>query len=213
MLSSKITGERKPLPRRVRTPGDIEIHPVTVDRLGDLADLFESHVSTRGCWCMAFMGTYSDFVSGWRGGGNRRRFEARAASTDLPMGLLAYEDGRPVGWCAVGPRSRYERAIGPRVKILKGRDPSEDDDVWLVTCFFVRVGFRAAGITYRLLEAAAELAREHGAKAIEGFPLSTDTPSADAFIGRARLFEACGFECVARPSPRRAVMRRDLPVT
>ena len=198
------------MPRRGRTPGDVVIDPVTVDRLEDLADLFESHVATRGCWCMAFMGTYADFLDGWRGGGNRERFEERAAATDLPMGLLAYEDDRPVGWCSVGPRSRYERAIGPRAKILKGRDPREDDDVWLVTCFFIRVGFRAAGITYKLLEAATELARQHGAKAIEGFPLSSDTPSADEFIGRERLFEACDYECVARPSPRRAVMRRDL---
>ena len=191
-------------------PREFEIRPVTADRLDDLADLFMSHVTPRGCWCMAFIGTYSDFRNGWIDGGNRVRFEALARASDVPMGLLAYADERPVGWCATGPRSRYNRAIGPRATIMKGRDPTEDDDVWFVPCFFSRVGTRRSGMTYALLEAAIELAREHGAKAIEGFPVGGNKRGVDEFIGREHLFAACGFECIARPTPRRAVMRQEL---
>lgn len=185
-----------------------EIFPVTPDRLDDLAELFESNNATRGCWCMAFIATRTQYVSG-RSGGNRARFEELAMTADPPLGLLAYRDGRPVGWCAIGPRSRYPRAIGPRTTILKDRDASEDDEVWLVSCFFVRVGERRKGITYQLLEAAADLARSYGAKAIEGWPL-TGKPSPDEYYGREQVFAACGFECVSRPTERRAVMRRDL---
>ena len=188
----------------------MDIRPVTADRLDDLADLFESHVTPRGCWRMAFIGSYSDFRQGWIDGGNRVRFEELAETSDVPVGLLAYVDERPVGWCATGPRSRYNRAIGPRATIMKGRDPTEDDDVWFVPCFFSRVGTRRSGATYALLEAAVELAREHGAKAIEGFPVAGNKRGVDEFIGREHLFAACGFECIARPSPRRAVMRREL---
>jgi hypothetical protein len=75
--------------------------------------------------------------------------------------------------------------IGPRAKILARRDPAEDDDVWLVPCFFVRVGERGQGITSALLDAAVELAREHGATAVEGFPRSAgQPPSPDDFLGR-----------------------------
>lgn len=185
-----------------------KILPLAQERLDDLAELFESNNTTRGCWCMAFIATRSEYVNGGRGG-NRAHFEELAMTADPPLGLLAYRDGRPVGWCAIGPRSRYPRAIGPRATILRDRDASEDGDVWLVSCFFVRVGERRTGITYQLLEAAVDLARSHGAKAIEGWPL-TGKPSPDEYFGREQVFNACGFECVRRPTERRAVMRKDL---
>src|SRR5688572_24093040 len=123
-----------------------EIVPVTRERLADLADLFESNNATKGCWCMAFIAKRSEYVRGSTGG-NRARFEEMTKTVDPPLGLLAFRDGRPVGWCAVGPRSRYPSAISPRATVLAARDPAEDDDVWLVPCFFVRVGSRKRGIT------------------------------------------------------------------
>ena len=191
-------------------PPDLTIRPVTADGLDDLADLFCSNGTTRGCWCMYFIATRAEYSAGY-GRANRASFEALAEASDGPMGLLAYRDGMPVAWCAAGPRSRYERTIGPRVRILAGRDPDEDDSVWLVPCFFVRVGERSQGITKVLLGEAVELARSHGAPAIEGFPRAAGQPSSpDDFLGREESFAECGFECIARPTPRRAVMRRGL---
>lgn len=199
------------------------IHPVTPDRLDDLAALFKTHASTRGCYCMCFRGPRRDFVTGWDGG-NKANFERLAKTDDPPPGLLAYRDDEPVGWCSVGPRSRYDRAISQRAVILKERDPAEDDDVWLVPCFFVRVGKRKHGTTYQLLNAAVTMAQQYDATAIEGFPLAGNrrndaepiaasavkSASADGYLGRESLFAACGFEPIARPTPRRVVMRRDL---
>jgi GNAT superfamily N-acetyltransferase len=188
----------------------LDIRSVTVDRVDDVADLFCSNGVTRGCWCMSFVASREQFLDG-RAGGNRAAFEALAASASEPLGLLAYRGGETVGWCAAGPRSRYSRAIGPRAKILAGRDPAEDDTVWFVPCFFTRTGHRRQGVTSALLEAAVELAEERGALAVEGFPRAIgQPPSPDDFLGREDVFAACGFECIARPTPRRAVMRRDL---
>lgn len=186
-----------------------DILPVTPDRLDDLADLFQSNAATRGCWCMAFISTRRELGRGWRDGGNRARFEDMAMTADPPLGLIAYREGRPVGWCAIGPRSRYPRAISPRATVLKDRDPAEDDDVWFVPCFFVRVGERRRGTTYELLNAAVALARSYGARAIEGWPL-TGKPSPDEYLGREQVFDACGFDRIRRPTPRRVVMRREL---
>jgi GNAT superfamily N-acetyltransferase len=188
----------------------LDIHPVTGDRVDDVADVFRSNGVTRGCWCMFFVAGREQFRDGW-GGGNRAAFEALSATDPEPLGLLAYRDGEPVGWCAAGPRSRYSRAIAPRAKILAGRDPAEDESVWLVPCFFTRTGHRRQGVMSALLEAAVELAAERGATAVEGFPRAAGQPSSpDDFLGREDGFATCGFECIARPTPRRAVMRRDL---
>lgn len=188
----------------------VEIHPVTVDRLADLAELFDSNRTTRNCHCMAFRLPGAEFHAGW-GTTNRAVFEENAAADDLPPGLLAYRDGGPVGWCALGPRSRFPVATGPRTRIMRDRDPSEDDAVWLVPCFFVRVGARRAGTTNELLAAAVGLAERHGAPAIEGWPLSGGGQHAsDRYYGTEPLFASCGFTPVTRPSPRRVVMRRNL---
>ena len=189
----------------------MEILPVTPERLDDLADLFQTSGTTRGCWCMWFINPARDVEAGWRNGGNRRAFEQLCETADPPLGLLAYEDDVPVGWIATGPRSRYPRAVGPRATILRGRDPAEDDDVWLLPCFYVRTGYRRRGVTAALVAAAVEHARAAGAKAVEGFPIADSYPKAqDDYVGKQRRFAECGFTCVAEPSPRRVVMRRDL---
>lgn len=190
---------------------DVETRPLGPEDLADLATLFESQRSTRHCWCTAFCVTRSEFAAGWFGGGNRRRFEAMVRTNARPLGILAFAAGEPAGWCACGPRSRYTAATSGRSKIMAGRARAEDEDVWLLPCLFVRAGNRGQGITYALVRAAVELARREGAAAIEGWPLAgSDRQSADAFLGRERVFEDLGFRCVERPSRQRAIMRLDL---
>ena len=186
----------------------VEIRAVGAALLPDVGELFESSATTRGCRCMWFLLSTKDMQAGW-GEGNRGRFERLVAEAGEPVGVLAYDGGRAVGWCAAGPRSRYARTL--RSPIMAGRDPAEDGDVWLVPCFFVRSGARRAGITRRLLDAAVAEAARHGARAVEGFPLAGAGPHRDdRYLGTEPLFQACGFTPVTRPSARRVVMRREL---
>lgn len=186
----------------------MEIHPLGPARSDDAADLFGSNASTRGCWCMWFLLPVRDVQAGW-GDTNRGRFEMLATETSPPGGLLAYQDGKAVGWCAMGPRTRYPRAAGS--KLMTRRDPDEDADAWFVPCFFVRTGSRRAGITEQLLRAVVTYAGKHGATAVEGFPLAGDGPhKTDRYLGTEPLFAACGFTAIARPTPRRVIMRREL---
>ena len=174
-----------------------------------LAELFGSTRTTRHCWCMSFCTSRAAFTRGWFGGGNRRRFEAMIQD-DRPMGVLARLAAIPVGWAACGPRSRYLGATASRHRLLGDRPRAEDETVWLLPCLFVHPAHRGEGISHALVDAAASLAREHGATALEAWP-STGEASTDAFLGREGLFTELGFHCVARPMPGRAVMRRDFP--
>ena len=115
------------------TPG-FQIYPVTPDRLDDVADLFNSNGATRGCWCMFFLLNRQGYFTGRRGG-NEVVFRELTSQGEVPLGLVAYGEEKPVGWVAAGPRSRYTTATAPRSKILKGRDSAEDEDVWLDPCF------------------------------------------------------------------------------
>lgn len=190
---------------------DLDARPVGPGDLADLAALFGESRNTRHCWCMAFCTGRGQFALGWLTGGNRRRFEAMAADRGPPMGILASVSGEPVGWCACGPRSRYAVAESGRSKLLQDRDRDEDENVWLLPCLFVRTENRGHGVTYALVRAAVELARREAAVAIEGWPSAgSDRRSEDEFLGREKVFEDLGFHCVARPSPRRAIMRLEL---
>jgi len=188
----------------------MEIRPVTADGLADLGRLFATNGVCSGCWCTFFLLSGREFSAGW-GTVNRNRFAEFAAGAGGPVGVLAYRDGEPVGWCAAGPRSRYPRIL--RSPLMKARDRAEDATVWLVPCFFVRRDARRSGVTRALLAAAVDLAAASGAPAVEGLPLagSGRHPAAEAYVGIEEVFAACGFEVTARPSPRRLVMRRALP--
>lgn len=89
---------------------------------------------------------------------------------DPAPGVIAYLDGEAVGWCAVEPRPSYRRL--DRMRILKGSPERPDDDsVWAVTCFVVRVGFRKRGVGRALLAGAVDHARRGGARVVEGYPV------------------------------------------
>lgn len=192
----------------------LAVEPLTPERLGDLASLFGTSATTSHCYCTWFILPAAQCQAGWYDGGNRTAFDTRAAQESTPMGLLAYIDEQPVGWCAAGPRSRYGRAL--RSTVLRGHDPGEDDAVWLVPCFFVRTGFRRQGLMHTLLDRAVDLAATHGATAVEGFPMSSGQgpgkrrSSGDLYVGAEPVFAACGFTVVRRPTASRVVMRREL---
>ena len=79
------------------------------------------------------------------------------------------------------------------------------------TCLFTRAGFRKRGISRALARAAVDYARKRGARAIEGYPMTTTNAIAEELhVGTHSVFAGAGFSEVTRPTPRRAVMRIDL---
>ena len=186
----------------------IEVRPLTKELLPDLEALFATSRETHGCWCMWFLIPYKEYKAGGPEG-NRRQFIELMEATPYPIGLLAYREGEVVGWCAAGPRSRFVRALN--VPSFKGRDPAEDDSVWLTPCFYVRKDVRREGVSRALLEAAVALAHEHGAAAIEGFPFAHGVKvGRESMVAVEALFVACGFVVSRRPLATRVVMRREL---
>jgi GNAT superfamily N-acetyltransferase len=150
--------------------------------------------------------TAGEFQRG-KGPGNRAALR-RLVEAGPPPGLIAYRGGEPVGWVALAPRSAYARLERSRVLA-----PVDDRPVWSVVCFFIARGHRRAGMTARLLAAAARWAAAHGSTCLEGYPIDTRgraTADAFAWTGLASAFERAGFREVARRSPSRPIMRRML---
>ena len=178
-----------------------EFHPLTPDRWRDLVRLFGARGACGGCWCMWPRLPRAEFRAG---AGNKRAFRRAVAAGD-PPGVLAYVDGEPAGWCAVGPRAIYRRLETSRIL-----QPVDERPVWSVVCFFVARTFRRRGLSVKLLDAAARFAASRGARIVEGYPTDAKAKAADAFVwtGLAAAFERAGFTEVARRSPTRPIMRR-----
>jgi GNAT superfamily N-acetyltransferase len=120
--------------------------------------------------------------------------------TDVWVGLLAYADGEPVGWCSVAPRSTFPALAGVG---------SPDEPVWSITCFYLKAEYRRKGLQRMLLEAAMREATMAGAKAMEAYPVEPDSPSY-RFGGFIPFFVRAGFREVGRLGSRRHVMRKKL---
>jgi len=139
-----------------------------------------------------------------KGAGNKQAFR-KIVDAGPPPGLLAYTDGKPVGWCAIGPRENYPTL--ERSRVLARID---DEPAWSVTCFFVARPFRRQGITVQLLKAAADFARKKGARIVEGYPVEPkkgSVPDVFAYPGLPSAYRKAGFVEVLRRSETRPIMR------
>jgi len=138
-----------------------------------------------------------------RSAGNRLAMRALVDGGQQP-GVLLYEDGRAVAWCAVAPREEYIRLNASRVLA-----PVDEEKVWSVSCFFVDKKARGKGLSVAVLQAAVEFARSKGAKIIEGYPqeLKEKLPPAFVWTGVMPTFERAGFREVARRSPKKPIVR------
>jgi GNAT superfamily N-acetyltransferase len=180
------------------------ISALTPDRWDDFERLFGPRGACGGCWCAWWRLKRSEFDL-LRGEGNRRYMQALVNSGDVP-GLLAYQDGQPVGWYSVAPRAVFP--VLDRSRVLKRVD---DQPVWSVVCFFIQRNHRRQGLSVRLLAAALAHARSAGAEIVEGYPIDparSASPDVFAFTGLVKTFLAAGFVEVARRSPTRPIMRR-----
>ncbi|WP_369139069.1 GNAT family N-acetyltransferase [Modestobacter versicolor] len=177
----------------------------TAERSDDLAAVFGTRGEASRCWCQWFRHQRPGFYA----------TTAEQRHDDLqtqlagppPPGVLGYDDaGDPAGWCAIAPRADYPRLSSYPVAAATADEPG----LWAVTCFVVRVGSRRQGLTEVLLDGAVDLARRHGARAVEGYPLDTTVRTASAaelFHGPLSVFLRLGFTEVARPSKARPVVR------
>jgi GNAT superfamily N-acetyltransferase len=177
--------------------------PLNRETWDDFEALFGPRGACGGCWCMTWRLPPAEFRAN-SGAGNRAAMRALADAGREP-GVLLYEDGRAVAWCAVAPREQYVRLAKSRVLA-----PVDEEKVWSVSCFFVNKKARGRGLSVAVLEAAVEFARSRGATIVEGYPkqLEAKLPAAFVWTGVLPAFVRAGFSEVLRRSPKRPIVRR-----
>lgn len=183
----------------------LRVLPLTEQRWYDLVELFGRPGGSivRHCWCMYSRRTGNRGATSEE---NERAMQALVSSGTVP-GLIAYRDGRPVGWISVGPRQDYRRlANSPIMK------PVDDRPVWSIVCFFIDTHERGKGISRALFRGAMDYARSQGASLLEAYPVDKPGRSnpLSMWFGAKSLYDQAGFKEVARRKRTRPVVRRRL---
>lgn len=186
------------MPSAKKEMPDLEFHPVTADRWHDLASLFERHGNPGYCWCMRWRLKSAEFMR-LKSAGRRNRLETLVKG-NVPVGILGYLKGQPIGWCSIAPRENYtllERSISlSRI---------DDLPAWSVVCFFVDRKVRGQALSVKLLQAAVAYATSRGATIVEGYPV--EPGKSYRFMGSPSIFAKAGFRAVAVARNGRRIVR------
>jgi ribosomal protein S18 acetylase RimI-like enzyme len=197
------------------TVPELRIVPANEARWEDIQSIFGTRGDSARCWCQRFKMQPGE---SWASVGRdelafrlRQQTDCGHPKTDATSGLIAFLDSEPVGWCAVEPRTEYARLLRNNRVPWDDRDEDKSDgSVWAVTCFVTRTGFRKRGIASALTRATVEFAKQRGARAVEGYPMTTKQAIlGELHVGTVGMFAAAGFTEVSRPTLRRVVMRID----
>lgn len=185
---------------------EIQIVPASADRFDDVEHALTGGGDGGSCWCQWWMLRAKDFDATTNA--ERRELLRGDLAATPASALIAYADGEAAGWVKVSPRPDQPRLARTR-NYQQSPEPFDDPSVWAITCFVVRREFRGQGIAGRLLDAAIDHARGHGARVIEGYPVDTavkKSSSNELFHGALSSFTAAGFTEVARPARARPIV-------
>jgi GNAT superfamily N-acetyltransferase len=193
----------------------VTVVPANEASWADLQTVFGTRGPASRCQCQRFKlarrESFASFPAEERAHRLREQTDCGHRESDKTSGLVAYLDGEPVGWCAVESRTAYGGLLrNNRAPWADRTEDKTDDSVWAVTCLFTRAGFRKRGVSRALAHAAVDFARERGARALEGYPMTTKNVLLEELHpGTEGVFADAGFTKVTRPTQRRVVMRID----
>ena len=175
---------------RLEAIGDVEVHPVTEDRIDDWLTFFDFDAmvdvpQNSGCYCLEphelVPGEPLPEFGHWR---ERRETMIGLLRGGRAFGYLAYVDGRPAGWVNASMRADYT--------LFRGNDDADDRVVGLA-CFAVAPPYRRHHIAQRLLDRVLADAPGRGATAVEAYPFNDTKERVSGFRGDRAMYDAAGF--------------------
>ncbi len=180
------------------------IELVSPDNFGQLEALFGPRGGLGGCWCLWWhqRGKEYDQNKGETNHGLLREMVER----EEKLGAIAFDNGKPVGWCSFGPKDSFKR-------LKHSRNFGGDEPFLSIICFFIDKDSRRKGIAFELLNWVSDWARKKGFRTLEAYPIDSPNPNyppAFAHTGFLSMFLKNGFEEVERPSPTRPLVRKIL---
>lgn len=191
---------------RLPSIGEVEVHDVTPDRVSDYQaffdhDGFRDFPQWQACYCMApYQADDGDDLE--TTAAENRRDMSEMLTRREATALLAYVDGKPVGWCNFGVTTSFG-GLMQRFQI----EPAEYDGVGSIACFVIAAPYRGHGVATRLLTAAMDRMRDRGVRVVEAYPAKAiDSPQSN-FRGPLSMYLKAGFQPYRETGPYQIVRK------
>jgi hypothetical protein len=183
---------------------ELTFEPLTKANWPKFEQLFGEKGACGNCWCMYYRLSKSEFNEGKMNNGNKDKMK-ELVWNNKPTGMLAFYEGRAIGWCALAPREDFSKLARSRV-----HKPIDNKQVWSIPCFFIHKDFRRCGISIEILKSMIKYSKQENIKILEAYPTIPTTeklPDSFAWIGLYRSFKQAGFSIVDQTSKNRPMVR------
>lgn len=196
---------------------EVSVRQLKPEVLDDFLHFFDKEAFTdfpewSGCYCGFYETPGIQWDAGPEAASTHRIEKAERIRAGRATGLLAYADGKVVGWCNAQRRSNFANMRRYSVVIDDPEAP-----VGSIMCFLVAPGYRGRGVGTSLLNSACDMFRSDGLKVAEGYPTTVHPRKRDWEIpwaeenykGPLSIYLKNGFK-IHRQFERFAVVRKQL---
>lgn len=175
-----------------------EIKRLTPDKAEDFFEFFE-HIAFADhpewgcdCFCCFFHAKSREEWESETAESNKKTAREMIQAGSM-RGLLAYADGKPVGWCHFDLLKNL-----PGAKVFYSELASKDESSAAIVCFTIAQGYRNQGIATLLLQKALEELKGLGVSRVEAYPVLKDDSQEHNYLGPLTMYESQGFRVVKR---------------
>src|SRR5205823_3619996 len=120
---------------------------------------------------------------------DNRRDMSKGITSGTVTGLLAYVDGKPVGWSNYGETTRLNGVMH-----RFGLNAAEQQGVGSLACFVIAAPYRQHGVASMLLESALDRLRARRVKTAEAYPVKELKSAQSNYRGPLSMYLQAGFE-------------------
>ena len=176
--------------------GNVQVRDVSPELLPAYLDFFEQRAfrdfpEWQSCYCMETHRPADLSDDEWvqRLADDNRRDMSDSIKRGEVTALLAFEGGKPIGWCDYGETTMLTGLVH-----RFGLTAPDHEGVGSVACFVIAAPYRGHGVASALLDAAVERLRARGLRAVEAYPKSSDDSQHTNYRGPLTMFLRAGFE-------------------
>jgi len=168
----------------------VEIHPLSPDRKQAFLAFFEGDAFTdnkkwSSCYCQCFYEDHAKITWSRRVASENRDAAVYRMDNAQMQGLLAYQDGKVVGWCNAAARNLLHA--------LDSEPIADADKTGTILCFLVSPALRGQGVATQLLNAACDYLASLGLLWVEANPRPAATGTAENHYGPLGMYLKAGF--------------------
>ena len=148
-------------------------------------DAFTDNKKWSSCYCQCFYEDHTKITWSTRTAIENRSLAVERIDNSQMQGLLAYKDGKVVGWCNAAARTLLHA--------LDAEPIVDAEQTGTILCFLVAPGMRGQGVATQLLDAACQHLRSQGLLWVEANPRPNATGTGENHFGPLGMYLKAGF--------------------